>query len=246
MEKYQLSCLQSIDTNFKTLPIGKDRKFSIIKIDDGVYSRVQEMIQSISTDPALILWLMSTNIKLSEFYFVLSQWFGKSSLMLDSSKQTFRFPFLVLVKNKFLYLFDVYDMHGGISYKFYKVFECSDTKIKNSLKTELIEKEISTNEISEFLFHFFRFVEVISTFCRENCHRYTIEPFYKTNYNERIIHGYIDSSFFEVQLKTEKKFRAYISKLDNKIKAANHVDETEGNDQEFYRQLFHLIVKSSN
>ena len=169
--------------------------YKIVKLDDKTLSKLNGGIQAIDVSCSFFFPFSRFSLSLAEFYVVLKRLFGESSLSIDSYKQGFSFVFLVAVKNRFLYLFDLCDFRGHIEFRLDKILESGRGDMTYR---PFIEDEFSKEEYEQFVDLFVGFLEDFSkTYIEKIGTEIHIPPFAHFIESNLYVYEYMDGDFFE-------------------------------------------------
>lgn len=188
--------------------------YKIVKLDDKTVTKLNGGIQAIDVSCSFFPF-SRYSLNLAEFYVVLKRLFGESSLSIDSYKQGFSFLFLVAVKNRFLYLFDVCDFRGSIAFRLDKILESGKGDMTYH---PFVQGEFSKEEYEQFVELFVGFLEDFSkTYIKKIGTEIQIPPFAHFIESNLYVYGYIDGVFFEKSFGAQDKYNDYVDLLRDKL-----------------------------
>ena len=155
-------------------------------------------------------------LNLPKALLVLEEIFGLSSTSIDTWKQTFSFPFLMIIEKPngmSYYLFKIEDYRGSLEFKFCRII--NELKyIDKSVEVyhSPIDDELSSDEIAYIIRYLWGYLEGYSRYLSE------ITSFFRHIDSNHIIYGYWDGKFVEKVIESSSKYEKMVKSLEKRFK----------------------------
>ena len=210
--------------------------YKIVKIDDRTLTKLNGGIQAIDVSRSHVSFSCHL-LSLAELYVVLKRLFGDGSLYIDSYKQGFSFSFLLVVKNRFLYLFDLCDLRGYIRFGLNRLLEFGEGDM---FYHPFVLEEFSEDEYEQFVTLFVGFLEDFSQiYLAKIGAEIQIPPFARFIESNLYVYGYMDGGFFDKSFESQDKYIEYVDLLKDRLNY--DFDENKNKRRKIYNQFAEMM-----
>jgi hypothetical protein len=198
----------------------KQVPFSLWRLTDEEYEQLRSQSFPIQFNELSILWLRgdcnsSDALTLPKVLLLLEAEFGLSSRSLDTWKQTFCFPFLMVIAKpigSFHYLFNIADYRGGLEFRLYRVVD--DAKYTDRALEVFhspLADELTETEIIYVIAYLWGYLEGRAKVLCD--HTAEIEPFFRHVDSNHVIYGYWNGNFVEEVIEDPDEYQKKIELL---------------------------------